>query len=88
MARSRVVSIPPTSGALDEFTHMRPDARIINLETSITRSEDYAPKGINYRMSPENADCLRAAGIDCCVLANNHVLDWGRRGLLEYDTDS
>src|SRR6266576_4240851 len=34
-------------------------------------------------MSPENAECLAAAGIDCCVLANNHVLDWGRAGLLE-----
>ncbi len=69
--------------ALDELNRMRPDARIINLETAITRSDDYAPKGINYRMSPENADCLSAAGIDCCVLANNHVLDWGRSGLLQ-----
>jgi len=69
--------------ALDEFDRMRPDARIINLETSITRSEDYARKGINYRMSPENADCLKAAAIDCCVLSNNHILDWGRRGLLD-----
>ena len=68
--------------ALDELDRMRPDARIINLETAITRSDDYALKGINYRMSPENADCLSAAGIDCCVLANNHVLDWGRSGLL------
>jgi poly-gamma-glutamate capsule biosynthesis protein CapA/YwtB (metallophosphatase superfamily) len=33
-------------------------------------------------MSPENAGCLSAAGVDCCVLANNHVLDWGRSGLL------
>ena len=24
-----------------------------------------------------------SAGIDCCALANNHVLDWGRRGLSE-----
>jgi poly-gamma-glutamate capsule biosynthesis protein CapA/YwtB (metallophosphatase superfamily) len=24
-----------------------------------------------------------AAGIDCCVLANNHVLDWGYSGLEE-----
>ena len=24
-----------------------------------------------------------AAGIDCCVLSNNHVLDWGRSGLLQ-----
>jgi len=68
---------------LDEFNHKRPEVRIINLETSITRSEDYAPKGINYRMSSENAQCLAAAGIDCCVLANNHVLDWGRAGLLD-----
>jgi len=69
--------------AQDELNRMRPDARIINLETAITRSDDYAQKGINYRMSPENADCLSAAGIDCCVLANNHVLDWGRSGLLQ-----
>lgn len=69
--------------ALDELCRSQPDARIVNLETSITRSEDYLDKGINYRMSPENASCLAAAGIDCCVLANNHVLDWGRRGLVE-----
>jgi poly-gamma-glutamate synthesis protein (capsule biosynthesis protein) len=69
--------------ALNEFDRTRPDARIVNLETSITRSEDYAPKGINYRMSPENAECLAAASIDCCVLANNHVLDWGRAGLID-----
>lgn len=69
--------------ALEELDRMRPDARIINLETSITRSESYVPKGINYRMSPENAACLAAAAIDCCVLANNHVLDWGQAGLLD-----
>jgi len=69
--------------ALEELRRARPDARIINLETSITRSDDHEPKGINYRMSPENAATLAAAGIDCCVLANNHVLDWGRAGLLE-----
>lgn len=59
-----------------------PDARIINLETAITASEDADPeKGIHYRMHPANVPCLTAAGIDCCVLANNHVLDWGGRGL-------
>src|SRR5207247_2770763 len=46
--------------ALDEFKRALPDARIINLETSITRSSAYIPKGINYRMSPENAGCLAA----------------------------
>ena len=69
--------------ALEELARMQPDARIINLETAITRSNDRAHKGINYRMSPENAECLRAGKIDCCTVANNHVLDWGRAGLLE-----
>jgi len=69
--------------ALEELSFAKPDLRIVNLETSITRAEDYDPKGINYRVSPENADCLLAAQIDCCALANNHVLDWGKAGLLE-----
>lgn len=69
--------------ALDELEQMRPDLRIVNLETSVTRSDDFFPKGINYRASPENAACLRAAGIDCCALANNHVLDFGRAGLID-----
>ncbi len=57
--------------------------RIANLETSVTTSRDYAPKGINYKMNPLNVGCLSAAGIDCCVLANNHVLDFGEEGLTE-----
>lgn len=69
--------------ALSELSRMRPDVRIVNLETSITRSDKYVWKGINYRMSPENAACLTAAAIDCCVLGNNHVLDWGGNGLLD-----
>jgi poly-gamma-glutamate capsule biosynthesis protein CapA/YwtB (metallophosphatase superfamily) len=69
--------------ALEEWRRAKPDLRIVNLETSITRSEAFVAKGINYRMSPENAACLSAAGLDCCLLANNHVLDWGRPGLLE-----
>ena len=59
------------------------DMRIINLETSITYSEAYVDKGINYRMHPENIPCLTVAQIDCCTLANNHVLDWGHAGLEE-----
>jgi poly-gamma-glutamate synthesis protein (capsule biosynthesis protein) len=69
--------------ALAELERAKPHVRIVNLETAVTRSEERAPKGINYRMSPENADCLIAARIDCCVLANNHVLDWGTQGLEE-----
>lgn len=70
--------------ALMEFARMKPDVRIINLETSITKSSDYwKGKGINYRMHPKNIGCITCAGIDCCVLANNHVLDWGYAGLEE-----
>lgn len=62
---------------------MRPQVRIVNLETAVTTSNERAAKGINYRMSPANAACLAPARIDGCVLANNHVLDWGRKGLEE-----
>jgi poly-gamma-glutamate capsule biosynthesis protein CapA/YwtB (metallophosphatase superfamily) len=69
--------------ALAELERRRPAARIINLETSITRSDAPWSKGIHYRMHPGNVGCLTAAGIDCCTLANNHVLDWQRDGLVE-----
>jgi poly-gamma-glutamate capsule biosynthesis protein CapA/YwtB (metallophosphatase superfamily) len=70
--------------ALGVWRACKPDLRIINLETSITTSDDFWPsKGIHYRMHPQNVPCLTAAGVDCCVLANNHILDWGHTGLEE-----
>ena len=70
--------------AIAEWRAAAPDVRIINLETSITTSADHdRGKEIHYRMHPANVACLRAASIDVCVLANNHVLDWGRAGLEE-----
>ncbi len=60
------------------------DVRIVNLETSITRADDYwRGKGIHYRMHPANLAALTAARPDVCVLANNHVLDYGYAGLRE-----
>jgi poly-gamma-glutamate capsule biosynthesis protein CapA/YwtB (metallophosphatase superfamily) len=70
--------------ALDELEAVAPDLRIINLETSVTQSDDYwKGKGIHYRMHPENIGCITAAKIDVCSLANNHILDWGYAGLKE-----
>lgn len=69
--------------ALAVFDRMAPDARIVNLETSVTTASQPWPKGINYRMHPKNVGCLSAAKLDCCVLANNHVIDWGFDGLEE-----
>jgi poly-gamma-glutamate synthesis protein (capsule biosynthesis protein) len=70
--------------ALPELLRAEIDVRIVNLETSITSSEDHWPdKEVLYRMHPRNIGCLTAARIDCCCLANNHVLDWGYQGLAE-----
>src|SRR5215469_304049 len=47
--------------ALRELERISPDARIINLETAVTCSEDAWPgKGIHYRMHPANAPVLSA----------------------------
>ncbi len=68
--------------SLAAMKRQAPDVRIVNLETSVTTSDRYwYGKGINYRMHPRNIKCLTAFGVDCCVLANNHVLDWGYAGL-------
>src|SRR6266513_655267 len=70
--------------ALQELDYASVDLRIINLETAITPAETHWPgKGIHYRMHPLNADCLSAARISGCALANNHILDWGYEGLSE-----
>jgi len=70
--------------ALDELQRRKPDLRLINLETSITASNDFwKDKGINYRMHPQNIPILTRAAINFCSLANNHILDWGYAGLLE-----
>lgn len=70
--------------ALAALEQAAPDVRIINLETAVTaRGTPWPGKGIQYRMHPDNIPCLTAADIDCCVLANNHVLDWGYAGLDE-----
>jgi poly-gamma-glutamate synthesis protein (capsule biosynthesis protein) len=70
--------------ALEILKASAPDVRLVNLETAVTRSgTPWAGKDIHYRMHPDNIACLTAAGLSCAVLANNHVLDWGRAGLDE-----
>jgi poly-gamma-glutamate synthesis protein (capsule biosynthesis protein) len=74
----------PWGDALPVLADAGPDVRVVNLETSVTRSDDAAAgKEVLYRMNPANLPCLTAACPDVCVLANNHVLDYGRRGLEE-----
>ncbi len=80
-------SVPPAyiwGDALDELDRVAPAARIVNLETAVTRSDAaWKAKGINYRMHPANVACIGAAQVDVAALANNHVLDYGHAGLEE-----
>lgn len=74
----------PWGDALAILDAAQPDARIVNLETSITRRGEHdVEKRIHYRVSPQNAACLAAARVDVCTLGNNHVLDWGPTGLTD-----
>src|SRR5262245_23762360 len=70
--------------ALDQLERVRPSLRLVNLETSVTTCRGFWPgKEVHYRVHPQNVPCLKRAGVDCCVVANNHVLDFGYTGLVE-----
>ncbi|HYP67077.1 MAG TPA: CapA family protein [Thiobacillaceae bacterium] len=74
----------PWGDALAELERRAPAARIVNLETAVTaRGAPWPGKGIHYRMQPANVPCLSAAKLDCCIVANNHILDWGPEGLAD-----
>lgn len=74
----------PWGDALETMAAADSSVRVMNLETSVTRSDDLAPdKAVRYRMNPANVECLQVAGVDVWTLANNHVLDHGTAGLLE-----
>ncbi|WP_346838719.1 CapA family protein [Microbulbifer sp. SAOS-129_SWC] len=87
--RNGPISVPvsvdyPWGEALALMAARNAHCRIVNLETAVTRCDDFwRGKSINYRMHPDNMPTLSAAHIDLCSLANNHVLDWGYGGLAE-----
>ncbi len=74
----------PWGEAVALLDERKPDLRLLNLETSVTTNAEFAPrKAVHYRMNPDNIGCLSAVEPDVCALANNHVLDFGYRGLAE-----
>ena len=74
----------PWGDALAALDALAPDLRLVNLECAITRADRPWPgKAVHYRLHPANVEVLRAARIDACCLANNHILDWGLNGLAE-----
>lgn len=40
-------------------------------------------KGIYYRLYLMNINVIQFVDVDCCVLVNNYVVDWGFFGFLE-----
>jgi len=71
----------PWGDALPLLEESAPAVRVINLETSVTRSAGFVPgKAVHYRMNPDNLPCVSVVRPDVCALANNHVLDFGQPG--------
>jgi poly-gamma-glutamate capsule biosynthesis protein CapA/YwtB (metallophosphatase superfamily) len=74
----------PWGEALAVLDEVAPEVRLINLETAITSDSSFAAnKSVHYRMHPDNIGCLTVVRPDICVLANNHVLDFGPTGLAD-----
>jgi poly-gamma-glutamate synthesis protein (capsule biosynthesis protein) len=59
------------------------DFRMVNLETTFTKSEKRVPKVFNYKADPKNIHALMKANINVVSLANNHSKDFGNEGLLD-----
>ncbi len=58
------------------------DRVIVNLECALTETDGAIRKfGPNIKAPVESAQTLRNAGVTDCSLANNHMLDFGVRGM-------
>jgi poly-gamma-glutamate synthesis protein (capsule biosynthesis protein) len=59
------------------------DMNIVNLETTLTRSEKKVPKVFNFKAAPDKVKTLAGANISFSNLANNHIFDYSVEGLVE-----
>ena len=77
------------SPIMNDFHKFQSHLFFINLETAITHSLTPYPKGINYKLSPDTVYILKKLEKDIfpsqliVSLANNHILDWKTKGLIE-----
>jgi|AGTN01.1.fsa_nt_gi Putative enzyme of poly-gamma-glutamate biosynthesis (capsule formation) len=59
------------------------DLKILNMESPLTISVSPITKsGPNIKAIPEAAEALSYIGINLVTLANNHIMDYGKEGLL------
>jgi poly-gamma-glutamate synthesis protein (capsule biosynthesis protein) len=59
------------------------DVNIVNLETTLTHSNNEVYKVFNFKASPDKVNTLTEAHITAVNLANNHILDYSEEGLYE-----
>jgi len=59
------------------------DIAFCNLEAPLTTSDDKIEKEWNFKADPEAVKSLIYAGFDIVSIANNHTMDYGRKGLEE-----
>jgi poly-gamma-glutamate capsule biosynthesis protein CapA/YwtB (metallophosphatase superfamily) len=60
------------------------DVAFANLEYPITmKGIRYTDKEYTFRGDPESLSAIRKAGFDFLSLANNHIMDYGEKGLLD-----
>jgi len=56
------------------------DITIVNLETTLTDSEDRAVKEFQFRGEPEYTNILKHGFVEAVNIANNHIYDYLERG--------
>jgi len=60
------------------------DFSVVNLESPLTFSKTKSPKsGANLKASPHTINGIKAAGFDLLSAANNHIGDFGEKGISE-----
>lgn len=59
------------------------DLVMVNCENAITEADKKAPKKFNFKMRPEQTEIFKHNNIGLVTIANNHVYDYGKEGLLD-----
>lgn len=59
------------------------DVVMVNCENPITEANRKVEKKFNFKMNPQQTEIFRRSGISLVTIANNHVFDYGKEGLLD-----